>query len=95
VKKSKVLAAVAMTVALFASTAIAAGVIDGSLNPNHVPGESLDSGLGELSQTYTAKEFDKSRAGEKSHVDGEKIDSGLGDVSSEEIARIVTAALAK
>jgi len=55
-------------------------------NETQVIGESLDSGLGALSSTYTGKEFMKLPAG---HVAGEKQDSGLGSVSAEELQRIV------
>jgi len=89
-----VLAAAAITVALVASTAYASGVIDGSRNPNHIPGESLDSGLGNLPPTYTAKEFDKSRDSglRDNKVQGEKIDSGLGSVTREELSKIIASA---
>jgi hypothetical protein len=53
-----------------------------------VPGESLDSGLGALSASYTAEEFMQRPAG---YVAGEKQDSGLGSVTKEELARIISA----
>jgi hypothetical protein len=56
--------------------------------PTRLPGESLDSGLGNLPATYKADEFMKRPAG---HVAGEKLDSGLGSVSNEELLRIVSA----
>lgn len=62
----------------FASIAYAGGVVDGSKNPYHVPGESLDSGLGELPATYTAAEYNSTY-----HVAGEKLDSGLGELSAD------------
>lgn len=64
----------------FASVAYAGGVVDGTRNRNHVPGESLDSGLGELGSTYTASEY-------VNHVPGEKIDSGLGELDPQYDAR--------
>lgn len=64
----------------FASIAYAGGVVDGTKNPYHVPGESLDSGLGELAPTYTAAEYTY-------HVAGEKLDSGLGELASDYDAR--------
>lgn len=42
-----------------------------------IPGESLDSGLGELSATYTAAEFNR-----LGWVRGESLDSGLGELPS-------------
>jgi hypothetical protein len=53
-----------------------------------VLGESLDSGLGALSASYTGEEFMPRTAG---YVAGEKLDSGLGSVTKEELARIVSA----
>jgi len=44
-------------------------------NSFQVLGESLDSGLGDLSPSYTAAEFQRYR------VAGESLDSGLGDLS--------------
>jgi len=44
-------------------------------NSFQVLGESLDSGLGDLSPSYTAAEFQRLR------VAGESLDSGLGDLS--------------
>ena len=55
---------------------------------DRVLGESLDSGLGALSATYTGAEFMKLPA---SHVAGEKLDSGLDRVTQEEVQRIVEA----
>ena len=43
-----------------------------------VAGESLDSGLGDLSSTYTAAEYQRA----KIVVAGESLDSGLGDLPS-------------
>ncbi len=45
-------------------------------NSFQVLGESLDSGLGDLSRSYNAAEFQKGY-----RVAGEKQDSGLGDLS--------------
>ena len=63
----------------FASLAYAGGVVDGTQNPYHVAGESLDSGLGELSASYDGSEY--------IHVAGEKLDSGLGELASDYDAR--------
>ncbi len=52
-------------------------------NPNHVPGEKLDSGLGELSQGYDAAEYNDV------HVAGEKLDSGLGALSQADVLKYV------
>ena len=49
----------------FASAAYAGGVLDGTKNANHVPGESLDSGLGELASSYDAREYDATRVAVK------------------------------
>jgi len=53
-----------MTVIQLASTALPAE-LPMAADPNHVLGESLDNGLGELPRSYTAREFDKSRAGKR------------------------------
>jgi len=53
-----------------------------SASPNSVPGEKLDSGLGDLSSSYTAAEFQQSAVTRSHAVPGEKLDSGLGDLSS-------------
>jgi hypothetical protein len=52
-------------------------VIDGTRNLNHVAGEKLDSGLGELSSVYDAADYNVP------HVAGEKLDSGLGQLSED------------
>jgi hypothetical protein len=57
-----------------------------------IPGESLDSGLGELSPTYTAAEFNR-----QGWVRGESLDSGLGDLpptytAAEFMPEVITAA---
>ena len=53
---------------------------------NHVLGEKLDSGLGELAPGYTAQEFMPASLGGK-HVLGEKLDSGLGELAAGYTAR--------
>jgi hypothetical protein len=72
----KVLTLASMIAMLFSPAAFSADmatdVID---NPFQVLGESLDSGLGELSPAYTAAEFQKNY-----QVAGESLDSGLGDL---------------
>jgi hypothetical protein len=84
VKKLNVLA---VTVALlFAPVAFAGGVSEGMQNLNHVQGEKLDSGLGELGPSYTGAEFMGAA------LLGEKLDSGLGELTQEEIDRVVAAA---
>ena len=52
---------------------------------DHVAGEKLDSGLGELASDYDAREYDSSR------VAGEKLDSGLGQVSRADVMQYVRA----
>jgi hypothetical protein len=52
-------------------------VTDGSHNRNHVAGEKLDSGLGDLRSDYDAAEYNVT------HVAGEKLDSGLGELSQD------------
>jgi hypothetical protein len=59
-----------------------------ALNANHVAGEKLDSGLGELGPGYTGRELlvanpreaGGSPAQPSYHVAGEKLDSGLGEL---------------
>lgn len=61
---------------------------DKELNPNHVPGEKLDSGLGDLGpewpsgslQAVTLLQPDASPAQIRHRVPGEKLDSGLGEL---------------
>ena len=79
-KTKLVFNAIAAAGLAFASMAYAGGVVDGMTNPNHVPGESLDSGLGELRSTYTASEY-------VNHVPGEKLDNGLGELAWDYDAR--------
>jgi hypothetical protein len=72
VKNAKVI--VAATIALmFAAPVMADGIVPPT--KYHVPGESLDNGLGELSKSYTGREY------VKTHVAGEKLDNGLGMLS--------------
>jgi hypothetical protein len=83
VKKLNVLA---VTIAmLFVPVAFADEASNGALNPNHVQGEKLDSGLGEIAAHYCDPEFIGNS------VLGEKLDSGLGELTQEEIDRVVEA----
>ena len=50
-----------------------------SADGSGVPGEKLDSGLGELGYGYTAQEFMPASTG-RTRVLGEKLDSGLGEL---------------
>jgi hypothetical protein len=70
----KVLTLASMVAMLFSPVAFSVGV-DFMDNSFQVLGESLDSGLGDLSPSYTAAEFQRVR------VAGESLDSGLGDLS--------------
>ena len=65
-KKLKVMAAVVAAAAIFGASALA---------DERIAGESLDSGLGELSATYTASEYNI-----PGWVSGESMDSGLGEL---------------
>ena len=67
-RTTKVLAAASMVAMMFSPVAFSA---------NSVLGEKLDSGLGQLSASYTGAEFMKQT---ESHVLGEKLDSGLGQL---------------
>ena len=78
--KKLVIVKAAAAALVFASCALA------GTSPDQVSGESLDSGLGALPSSYTAKEFMKLS---EHYVAGEKQDSGLGNGSKEEIRRIV------
>src|SRR3981081_2131599 len=72
----KVLALVSMVAMLFSPAAVSAGQASDSMdNSFQVLGESLDSGLDDLSPSYTAAEFQRGY-----QVAGEKQDSGLGDL---------------
>src|ERR1700694_4212122 len=74
----KVLTLVSMVAMLFSSAAFSADLASDFMdNSFQVLGEPLDSGLGDLSPSYTAAEFQKSY-----HVAGESLDSGLGDLPS-------------
>ena len=73
----KVLTLVSMVAMLFSPAASSADqASDFMENSFQVLGESLDSGLGDLSPSYTAAEFQKTY-----QVAGESLDSGLGDLS--------------
>jgi hypothetical protein len=65
-KSLKMMAAVAAAVAIFGANAV---------GDDRVAGESLDSGLGELSASYTGAEFNM-----PGWVRGESMDSGLGEL---------------
>jgi len=72
----KVLTLVSMVAMLFSPAVFGADTAPDSFdNSFQVLGESLDSGLGDLSPSYTAAEFQRHR------VAGESLDSGLGDLS--------------
>ena len=69
----KVLTLASMIAMLFSPAAFSAdAATDFMDNSFQVLGESLDSGLGDLSPSYTAAEFQRYR------VAGESLDSGLG-----------------
>jgi hypothetical protein len=72
--KLKVVTLASIAAILFCPAAFSAG-------PNSIPGEKLDSGLGDLSPSYTAAEFQRSAVPAGYAVPGEKLDSGLGDLS--------------
>src|SRR5439155_5410779 len=71
----KVLTLASMVAMLFSPAVFSAAASDAMDNPFQVLGESQDSGLGDLSPSYTAAEFQRVRVG------GESQDSGLGDLS--------------
>jgi hypothetical protein len=72
----KVLTLASMVAMLFSPAAFSADLAyDFMDNSFQVLGESLDSGLGDLSPAYTAAEFQKGY-----QLAGEKQDSGLGDL---------------
>ena len=74
----KVLTLASMVAMLFSPAAFSTGLASDFMdNSFQVLGEKLDSGLGELSPSYTAAEFQRGY-----QVAGEKQDSGLGDLSS-------------
>ena len=72
----KVLALASIGAMLFASTAFGIDPLPDALDsPFYVVGESQDSGLGDLSPSYAAAEF------QLYQVAGESQDSGLGNLS--------------
>jgi hypothetical protein len=72
----KVLTLVSMVAMLFSPAAFSADTASDFMdNSFQVLGESLDSGLGDLSPSYTAAGFQRGY-----QVAGEKQDSGLGDL---------------
>ena len=72
----KVLTLVSMVAMLFSPAAFSADTASDFMdNSFQVLGESLDSGLGDLSPSYTAAEYQRSY-----RVAGESLDSGLGDL---------------
>ncbi len=72
----KVLTLASMVAMLFSPAVFSADAASYAMdNSFQVLGESLDSGLGDLSPSYTAAEFQRYR------VAGESLDSGLGDLS--------------
>ena len=74
--KSNILALVSVVGLLLSPAAFSFdSTADSNSGSIRVPGEKLDSGLGELASSYTAAEFQRNR------VAGEKLDSGLGDMS--------------
>src|SRR6266516_4092896 len=73
----KVLTLASMVAMLFSPAVFSADAASDAMdNSFQVLGESLDSGLGDLSPSYTGAEFQKIY-----RVAGEKQDSGLGDLS--------------
>jgi hypothetical protein len=73
-KSLKMMAAVAAAT-LMMSTAFGQDAAADLRAEISIPGESLDSGLGELSSTYTAAEYNT-----RGWVRGESMDSGLGEL---------------
>ena len=72
----KVLTLASMVAMLFSPAVFSADAASDAMdNSFQVLGDSLDSGLGDLSPSYTAAEFQRVR------VAGESLDSGLGDLS--------------
>ena len=72
----KVLTLASMVAMLFSPAVFSADTASDAMdNSFQVLGESLDSGLGDLSPSYTAAEFQRYR------IVGESLDSGLGDLS--------------
>src|SRR6266702_5174092 len=74
----KILTLASMVAMLFSPAVFSADVASDAMdNSFQVLGESLDSGLGDLSPAYTAAEFQRGY-----RVAGEKQDNGLGDLPS-------------
>jgi hypothetical protein len=73
-KKLKVMVAVAAATMMM-SAAIGQDAAADLRAEISIPGESLDSGLGQLSSTYTAAEYNT-----QGWVRGESLDSGLGEL---------------
>lgn len=72
----RVLTLASMVAMLFSPTVFSADTASDAMDDSfQVVGEKLDSGLGDLSPSYTAAEFQRVR------VAGESLDSGLGDLS--------------
>ena len=72
----KILTLVSMAAMLVAPAAFGFDPLPDALDsPHYVLGESRDSGLGDLSPSYAAAEFQRYR------VAGESLDSGLGNLS--------------
>ena len=71
----KILTLASMVAMLFSPVVFCAGTVSDARDDSfQVLGEKQDSGLGDLSQSYTAAEFQRYR------VAGESLDSGLGDL---------------
>jgi hypothetical protein len=74
--KGKILALISVVGLIVSPAAFSFGSTAGANGDSFcVLGEKLDSGLGDLSASYTAAEFQGMR------VAGESLDSGLGDLS--------------
>jgi len=67
-----------VTKVLRAASMVAMLISPGAFGANSVLGEKLDSGLGQLSASYTGAEFMKGEY----RVAGESLDSGLGELSA-------------
>jgi len=67
-----------VTKVLRAASMVAMLISPGAFGANSVLGEKLDSGLGQLSASYTGAEFMKGEY----RVLGESLDSGLGQLSA-------------
>ena len=62
-------------------TAVTLAMASFCVAADRVPGEKLDSGLGELASNHDASEYNQLR------VPGEKLDSGLGALSLNDVMR--------